>query len=109
MESKAILSAVYQKGVKSMKYIYTGTIKDLRKHGFVVHFQKESRYTYANRNYKTDYLNSIYIFLGDYPAYFDQKNIIVFNNEGNKGDIREYIDDLIADGLVRIEEKENIQ
>jgi len=85
-----------------MRYYFTGNIKDLRANGFAVHFAKEPRYTYANRNYESDYFNSLYIYLGNIYQYALYKGEITFNNPTKKGDdIRPYIQDLIEKGLVR--------
>ena len=89
-----------------MRYFYKGSIKELRKHGWSVHFAKDSnkRFVYANKNYKSDYFNSLFIFLGEALINGELKNEIVFNNVAKKGDdIKPYIQDLIDDNLVAVE------
>lgn len=87
-----------------MKYFYTGSYKQLRQNGFVIHFINEQKYTYANRGYKKDFLNSLFIWFGEHDGVSEQRRQIVFNNPAKKDDdIRPYIQDLIDLGLVATE------
>jgi hypothetical protein len=91
-----------------MRYFYIGNIRKLRENGFVVHNEKNKQWTYANRGYETDRDNSILIWLGNNATTPYTKNEIVFNIGGkNKDDLPDYIEDLIAKGLVMVKEDDD--